>query len=45
VEYLPALCATDAWHVGAGFIGSQKGATGFEYHRTKGCMTRFFHPV
>lgn len=45
VEYLPALCATDAWHSGAGFIGSQKGATGFEYHRTKGCCTRFFHPV
>lgn len=45
VEYLSALCATDAWHTGAGFIGSQKGATGFEYHRKNGCATRFFHPV
>lgn len=45
VEYLSALCPTDAWHVGSGFVGSQKGATGFEYHRNKGCMTRFFHPV
>ena len=45
VEYLPALCATDAWHSGAGFIGSQKGAVGYEYHKTLGCMTRFFQPV
>lgn len=45
VEYLPALCATDAWHSGAGFIGSQKGAVGFEYHKKLGCMTRFFQPV
>ena len=45
VEYLEALCATDAWHTGAGFVGSQKGASAFEYHKTKGLVTRFYHPV
>lgn len=45
VEYLPALCASDAWHSHAGFIGSQKGACGFEYHKTAGCITRFFNAV
>ena len=45
VEYLPALCATDAWHAQSGFVGSQKGACGFEYHKSLGCMTRFFQPV
>lgn len=45
VEYLPALCASDAWHSGAGFIGSQKGAVGFEYSKDLGCITRFFQPV
>lgn len=45
VEYLEALCATDAWHANAGFVGSQKGASAFEYHRKHGLMTRFFQPV
>jgi hypothetical protein len=45
VEYLPALCASDAWHVGAGFIGSMKGASGFEYHIKHGLMTRFYQHV
>lgn len=45
VEYLEALCATDAWHTGAGFVGSQKGASAFEYHKTKGLITRFYQPV
>lgn len=45
VEYLPALCASDAWHSGAGFIGSQKGAVGFDYHKKLGCITRYFQPV
>ena len=45
VEYLEALCATDAWHANAGFIGSQKGASAFEYHREHGLLTRFFQPV
>lgn len=45
VEYLEALCATDAWHSGAGFIGSQKGASAFEYHKTKGLITRYYQPV
>lgn len=45
VEYLEALCATDAWHSGAGFIGSQKGASAFEYHKTEGLLTRHFKTV
>lgn len=45
VEYLEALCATDAWHANAGFVGSQKGASAFEYHRSKGLLTRYFQPV
>jgi len=45
VEYLEALCATDAWHSGAGFVGSQKGASAFEYHKTKGLITRYLQPV
>ncbi len=45
VEYLEALCATDAWHANAGFVGSQKGASAFEYHKEKGLMSRFFQSV
>ena len=45
VEYLEALCATDAWHSGAGFVGSQKGASAFEYHKTEGLITRFYKSV
>lgn len=45
VEYLPALCASDAWHAGAGFIGSMKGCVGFEYSKKLGCITRYFQPV
>lgn len=45
VEFLPALCPTDAWHASSGYVGSQKGAVGFEYHKSMGCMTRFFHAV
>ena len=43
VEYLEALCPSDAWHSGAGFIGSQKGASAFEYDKEKGLLTRHFH--
>ena len=45
VEYLEALCATDSWHANAGFVGSQKGASAFEYHREHGLMTRLFQPA
>jgi len=45
VEYLEALCATDAWHSGAGFVGSQKGASAFEYHKTEGLTTRYFKSI
>jgi hypothetical protein len=45
VEYLEALAATDSWHANAGFVGSQKGASAFEYHREHGLMTRFFQPA
>ena len=43
VEYLPALCPTDDWHAGAGFVGSQKGASGFEYHKRAGRISRFYY--
>ena len=45
VEFVPALCATDAWHAEAGFVGSMKGATAVEYHKSKGKITSFFEPV
>jgi hypothetical protein len=45
VEYLPALCASDAWHAASGYIGNQKGAVAYEYHDKLGCVTRFFHAV
>ena len=45
VEYLPAITSTDAWHAGAGFVGSQKGATAFEYDKSRGMITRFFQPA
>ena len=43
VEYLEPLCPTDAWHSDQGFIGTQRGASGFEYHRENGMMTRFYY--
>lgn len=45
VEYLEALCPTDSWHSGAGFVGSQRGGSAFEYHKKHGLMTRFFQPA
>jgi hypothetical protein len=36
VEYLAALCPTDAWHAEAGYVGTQRGASGFEYHKKAG---------
>jgi len=45
VEHLPALCVSDAWHAEKGFIGSIKGASGFEYHKQKGLITRFYQHV
>jgi len=45
VEYLPALTASDAWHAGKGFIGSIKGASGFEYHKDQGLISRFYQNV
>lgn len=44
VEILEALCPTDSYHAGAGYVGSQKGASAFEYHVKHGLMTRFFTP-
>jgi len=44
VEVLEALCATDSYHANAGYIGSQKGASAFEYHLKHGLMTRYFTP-
>lgn len=44
-EIVEALCPSDSWHSGAGFIGSQKGASAFEYHRNHGIMTRFYTPT
>lgn len=45
VEYLPALAATDAWHASSGFIGNQKGASGFIYHKNLGLRDRLYHNV
>ena len=45
VEYCPALCATDSYHAAAGYVGNQKGATAYEYHKTQGCISRFFRPA
>lgn len=45
VEYLAALCPPDSWHAGAGFVGSQKGASAFEYHSDHGVVTRHYHNV
>jgi len=45
VEYLAALCPSDSWHASAGFVGSQKGASAFEYHRKHGLQTRFYHNI
>jgi len=42
VEYLPALCSTDAWHAEKGYLGSIRAATGYEYHATKGLVSRFY---
>lgn len=45
VEFLPALCPADAWSANEGFIGSQKGASGFIYHKDTGLHTRLYHNV
>ena len=45
VEFLEALCATDAWHSNSGYIGSQKGASAFEYHKFDGLITRHYKTV
>lgn len=45
VEFLPALCATDAYHVASGYVGNQKGAVAYDYHKDHGCITRYFNPV
>lgn len=45
VEYLPALAATDAWHGGMGFVGNQKGASGFIYEKSKGLRDRLYYNV
>ena len=42
VEYLPALCSTDAWHAEKGYLGSIRAATGYEYHAKKGLVSRFY---
>jgi hypothetical protein len=43
VEYLEALCPSDAWHSGAGFVGSARGASAFTYDRKHGLYTRHYH--
>lgn len=40
IEYLPAVCPSDAWHVGAGYLGAQKGILGYLYHKGDGLITR-----
>lgn len=43
VRFLSALCPSDAWHTESGYVGSQRGATGFEYHKRAGRLAEFFH--
>jgi transposase-like protein len=43
VEHLEALCPSDAWHAEAGYVGSQRGASGFEYHKHAGRVSRFYY--
>lgn len=45
VRYLPALCPADAWHSSSGYIGSQKGASAFVYHKTRGLTDQLYHNV
>jgi hypothetical protein len=45
VEYLEALCPADAWHAGSGFVGTQRGASAFEYHKKYGLTTRHYHRI
>jgi hypothetical protein len=45
VEYLEALCPIDSWHSGAGFVGSQKGASAFIYSKDHGLEARFYHNI
>ena len=42
VEHLPALCSSDAWHAEKGFLGSIRAASGFEYHKSLGLITRYY---
>jgi hypothetical protein len=43
IEYLSPSCPSDAWHAGAGYIGSQRGLTAFEYHKKAGLLARYNH--
>jgi DNA-binding MarR family transcriptional regulator len=43
VEYLEALCPSDAWHSGSGYVGSARGASAFTYDREHGLYTRHYH--
>jgi hypothetical protein len=43
VQYLAALCPSDAWHVENGYVGTQRGASGFEYHKKAGRISQFFY--
>jgi len=43
VEYLESICPVDAWHAEAGFVGSKKGASAFEYHKKHGLSCRYYY--
>lgn len=43
VEYVEALCRTDAWHSGMGLLGAERGASGFLYCKERGRRARFYH--
>lgn len=45
VEFCEALCPSDAWHSESGYVGSQRGASAYEYHKQHGLLTRHFHPA
>jgi len=45
VEYVPALCPSDAWHTDSGFVGTQKGAVAVEYDKAHGQVSRYYQPI
>ena len=45
VRISPALCPVDAWHSGAGWVGSHQGAEAFVFNKIHGRISQAFHTV